>query len=420
MEHRLSQFSDLVSEAYDCALDPTRWEPALIKINEALRGAYTSVSVVNHRCHRAELLVHSPWDSERLKALHRDFAICDVPGARDVTLGGVDSPASTLATLNEAEFQSSRFYREWAGPQGLRDSCLVKFIHTPNRIGLLSVVTRADRDVITAGERKFVALLSPHLRRAALMSDLLQNQQVERQLYQSAFDRLAVAVYFVDSNAKILYCNQSAETLLTQQSHFAARANILVACNPATATSLGNAIRRAGAGLGGGLGIPVSLGTATAAVAYVLPLNSGPIRSTYQPAAAAVFVSTNRPLPPELETVFANLYDLTPAEARLMHKIGSGLTVSAAAKALSVSETTIKTHLQRVFRKVDVSRQSELVALIEGLRPPTAATIHRPSASSNHCPTSVPITPMRDAKKRTWSAPGSFRLSHNSRSPLVG
>jgi DNA-binding CsgD family transcriptional regulator len=70
--------------------------------------------------------------------------------------------------------------------------------------------------------------------------------------------------------------------------------------------------------------------------------------------------------------VFATLYDLTPAEARLMHKIGSGMTVAAAAEALFVSEATVKTHLQRVFRKVDVSRQSDLVALIDSLRPPVA------------------------------------------------
>jgi DNA-binding CsgD family transcriptional regulator/PAS domain-containing protein len=374
MQETYSRLFDLVTDIYDCALDPTGWEPTLIKINNVLGGAYTAMSIADIRYDKAQLLVHSPWDPRQLEILHRDFAIHEVPGAREVALGDVDAPNSTLAVVSETEFQATRFYRDWAGPQGLRDGCVMKFAHTAERLGIISVITRANRDIISAEEREFMALLSPHLRRAALIGDLLQNKLVETQLYRSALDRLTVAVYLVNANSKILYQNQAADALLSAANHFAVKAGVLSARHPVTAAPLADAIRRAaGEELGSrGIGIPVSLGTTPSAVAYVLPLNSGAVRSALQPATAAVFVSTAGILPSELETVFATLYDLTPAEARLMHKIGSGMTPSAAAEALSVSEATVKTHLQRVFRKTDVSRQSELVALIDSLRPPIA------------------------------------------------
>jgi DNA-binding CsgD family transcriptional regulator/PAS domain-containing protein len=374
MDDKCARLLDLVSDIYDCALDPSGWEPTLTKINDALGAAYTAISMADTAYMKPMLVVNSPWDQAQLTLLHREFAAHEVPGAREVITGDVDSPGSTLAMISEAEFQTCRFYREWVAPQGLRDGCVLKFAHTAERLGIMSVVTRANRDVISAEERQFMALLSPHLRRAALIGDLLQNKRVETQIYRSALDRLSVAVYLVNAQSKILYQNQSAEKLLTQQSHFTAKAGVLAARHPVTAAPLADAIRRAsGEELGNrGIGIPVSLGSAPSAVAYVLPLNAGAVRSALQPATAAVFVSIAGILPAELESVFGTLYDLTPAEARLMHKIGSGMTVTAAAEALSVSEATVKTHLQRVFRKVDVSRQTDLVALIESLRPPIA------------------------------------------------
>jgi DNA-binding CsgD family transcriptional regulator len=70
--------------------------------------------------------------------------------------------------------------------------------------------------------------------------------------------------------------------------------------------------------------------------------------------------------------VFATLYDLTPSEARVLLKIGEGQTVTAAALELGVSENTVKTHLARVFQKVGVNRQPDLVAIVAALRPPVA------------------------------------------------
>ncbi|WP_270938594.1 LuxR C-terminal-related transcriptional regulator, partial [Falsiroseomonas oryzae] len=88
-------------------------------------------------------------------------------------------------------------------------------------------------------------------------------------------------------------------------------------------------------------------------------------------AAAAVFVTPPH-TPAGLETV-ARALALTPSEARLLERLMAGDTLAEAAAALGIAATTAKTHLQHVFAKAGVSRQSELLALAARLAPPTPA-----------------------------------------------
>lgn len=61
--------------------------------------------------------------------------------------------------------------------------------------------------------------------------------------------------------------------------------------------------------------------------------------------------------------LFAELFDLTPAEIRLLHRLIGGDSLADAARYLKVQMPTVRTHLQSIFRKTETSRQSELLAL---------------------------------------------------------
>ena len=100
----------------------------------------------------------------------------------------------------------------------------------------------------------------------------------------------------------------------------------------------------------------------------MLPLGGGNRRqATNCPgAAAAVFVSRAAlDLPSPLETL-ATLYKLTPAELRVLMAIVEVGGVPEVAPMLGISETTVKTHLQRIFDKTGNSRQADLIKLVAG------------------------------------------------------
>ena len=107
-------------------------------------------------------------------------------------------------------------------------------------------------------------------------------------------------------------------------------------------------------------------------VAHVLPLTSGARRLTgvAYTAVAAVFirkVALETSSPPE---VIARTYKLTPTELRVLLAIVEVGGVPEVAMALGVAETTIKTHLGRLFVKTGAVRQADLVKIVAGYASP--------------------------------------------------
>lgn len=64
----------------------------------------------------------------------------------------------------------------------------------------------------------------------------------------------------------------------------------------------------------------------------------------------------------------AERYSLTPAEARLAFSIASGETLQVIAGRHGVSLHTVRNQLKSVFSKTGVTRQVELVLLINKIR----------------------------------------------------
>jgi DNA-binding CsgD family transcriptional regulator len=54
--------------------------------------------------------------------------------------------------------------------------------------------------------------------------------------------------------------------------------------------------------------------------------------------------------------------------------VAGGATIGEAAEMLDISANTAKTHLARIFSKTGVTRQPDLIALVNRMVPP----VHRP------------------------------------------
>ncbi len=233
-----------------------------------------------------------------MRALQQDYSFDDIPGLKAVVVGDIDTPLSTLSLMAEADLQETPFFKNWAGPQGLREGCMVKFVHTPDRIGLLGCTTRAGRDIISAEDQRFLAMLSPHLRRASLIGDLLENAHLTTTLFRDALQNLAVPVVLTDANGLILYANTSAERMFAKGGPILREGGIIQAENP----SIGDALLQAVAGaasdtsLGAkGIGLPISATGMPPAVAYVLPLSPGTARGAFvQPARLCSYRQRHR------------------------------------------------------------------------------------------------------------------------------
>lgn len=366
--------SSIIGNIYDCVINPDGWVNVLNRITNATDAAYTTIALASVADSHGRFAAHSSWDAEQMRILQVDYGFDDIPGLKPAVVGDIDTPLTTLSCMSEAELQATNFYENWARPQGLREASMTKFVHTSDRIGLLGTTISANRDVISGDEQRFLALLSPHLRRASLIGDLLDQARVTAHFYREALQALATPIIFTGADGGILYANASAERMLSAEAPILSRNGVLLPRNAAMEGAVLTAIAAAASAdvtLGArGIGLPISDKGQPPAVAYILPLTAGTARAAFQPARAAVFVSTTISTTPIPEAILITLFDLTPAEARVLLKIGSGAGATATALSLGINENTLKTHLNRIYAKTGTSRQPDLVKLIADIGAP--------------------------------------------------
>ena len=91
-------------------------------------------------------------------------------------------------------------------------------------------------------------------------------------------------------------------------------------------------------------------------------------------AVAALFVrKAELDLPHPLEAL-AGHYQLTPTELKVLIGVVQIGGVPEIADAFGVSQTTVKTHLSRLFGKTGTSRQADLVKIVAGFASPLMAS----------------------------------------------
>ena len=104
----------------------------------------------------------------------------------------------------------------------------------------------------------------------------------------------------------------------------------------------------------------------------MLPLTAGQRRSTGTAfdASAILFVRKTALDVPQAADIIKDIFQLTPAEARVLLTIVEAGGVAESAKNLDIAESTVKTHLGRIFTKTDTKRQADLVKLVAAFSSP--------------------------------------------------
>ena len=92
----------------------------------------------------------------------------------------------------------------------------------------------------------------------------------------------------------------------------------------------------------------------------VMPLHAAPIDD--RRLAMIIIVDPARSVPSERD--LADLFGLSPAEARVATALMTGKSLADIAAASGVQITTVRTQLRSILRKVGVKRQFDLVRIL--------------------------------------------------------
>ncbi|MCB1449644.1 MAG: hypothetical protein KDJ67_05900 [Nitratireductor sp.] len=362
----------LIGKIYDCAVDPDLWEATLSAIRDELQLAFVSMNYMHFPPSYPETPPEmttfiTPWDQEWIAALQPLVSI--IPEFDAMRNGALDEPVSQLGLVDEAEFRKSEFCRKWVEPQGLRDTCNINVIKRDRQVAIMSAVTYDSREMFSQADFELIGNLTPHLRRAMLISDIVDETRSWVQLYKSLLDKMSVVIFLVSQDGKLEYHNAAGEAMLSNGSCIGAIQGRLFAQSPAQKDAFVSSINRACSedvdtlgSWGNGMALPGKDGQI--AIAYVLPLGRSERRRALGPGLAALFVTTEPgAIPPSLEVLSA-LSGLTSTEARIALAIADGQPTNRVATEAGISMHTLRKHLANVYEKTGMRSQSSLAAFV--------------------------------------------------------
>jgi len=364
----VKQFSRLVENIYDAALDASRWPDVLEATCEFVRGCTANLfyqNVLNNKV----FSFHSWGEDAHYRELYfSKYAALNplFPASSFLEVGTVHAISDVMPM---DEFLASRMYKEWVKPQAISD-VLYTNLERSAAGGAALAVRRLERDgLFDEGAKERFGLLVPHFQRAISIGGVVNFHKANESMLSATLDRLSASVMLVTAEGRLVYVNAKADSMLNAGDVLRAPKGRLTAADTRADRELRQAMADAARGdaeLGvQGVAIVLADRDHASQVAHVLPLMSGERRNILgQRATVAIFVhQVTSGAPGPLEAV-TKLYGLTAGEVRVLAALAETSGVANMAESLGISEATVKTHLQRLFTKTGVRRQTDLIKLL--------------------------------------------------------
>jgi DNA-binding CsgD family transcriptional regulator/PAS domain-containing protein len=372
------QLSSLICDIYDTVLDRSLWPSALKKTTAFVQGEASAIYWKDAASNSGDVFFDDGGITSRYRQSYFEKYVALNPTTTVRYFAKVEEPTATGDLVPYDEFLKTRFYREWAKPQGLIDFVSVFLEKAAAKAAMFGVFRHERHGLVDQDTRRRMRLVAPHIRRAVMISKVVDLKQVEADSLAQALDGMRAGVILVDANGKVLHANAAAHVILSDGRVLHATGGRLTSGDARTDAELKAIFSAAAQGdsLVGARGVPLPA-TADALgpyVAHVLPLAVGERRRTVMPhAAAAVFVhkaTIEAFSPPE---AVAQTFKLTMSELRVLFAIVEVGGVPEVAEVLGVAPTTVRTHLGRIYEKTGVARQADLVKLVAGFISPLSA-----------------------------------------------
>jgi DNA-binding CsgD family transcriptional regulator len=266
-----------------------------------------------------------------------------------------------LDFITPEEIARHPYYQELHGAHGFRWFAGVLVASGDDQWGL-AIQRTIEQGPFSPREARRLAALSRKLGSAAALARSLGFVRAEAAL--DAFQVSGSAVVLLNRLGEVLRVNAAAERMLETNPRIVKR-RVVSTDRDATA-ALDRALhavlwsRSASA-----LMPPVPLPRPGKRPVLAYPVRLAAVSADALAACQAVLVLVDpdaRPRPPE--AALRSGFGLTAAEARLAMQLAAGETLDDAADALGIAKETARVQLKAVFGKLDLHRQSELVALL--------------------------------------------------------
>jgi len=372
--HDQQQLSDLIGVVYDAAIDPSRWEDAIAGAAQFVGGTGAGLFCKDVGVPHASIPHRVGFQTPLPVALFQQI----YPAAEGHFLGDLEQPIATTDLMSFGELAESELYRQWAEPQGLVDFLSAVVDRTTISTAIFGVFRHRRNGVVDDHARRQMRLIAPHIRRAVLIGRMFEFKAAEVATFVDTLDGLGAGMFLVDAAGRLIHANAAGNAILGASDILNSVGGRLVASDAHIDRTLRDVFAAAGQGdaaLGTkGIAVPLIGKDGERYIAHALPLTSGARRraGVVGTAAAALFVRKATLTAPSASQAIGSAFKLTPTELRVLMAIVEVGGVPEVAAAFGVADTTVRTHVGRLFEKTGTARQADLVKLVAGYATPLA------------------------------------------------
>ena len=367
--------SDLIGDVYDATLDQLLWQNVLERAALFVGGVGAALFSKDAAAQLGDVHYDVGID-QYYRQLYFDKYVTLDPATTGQFFAEIEEPFATADLMPYEEFTETRFYQEWVRPQGLVDFLTAILDKSATSVAMFGVFRHERNGVVDDEARRRMRLIVPHIRRAVLIGRMFDLKAAEAATFADTLDGLSAGMCLVDAEGRIVHANAAGHAILAAGDILYAVSGRLAACDAQINQTLREVFAAAGQGdaaLGTkGIAVPLTGRDGERYVAHALPLTSGARRRAgiAYTAVAALFVRKAALAMSSRSEVIGKAFKLTPTELRVLLAIVEVGGVPEVTAALGVADTTVRTHVSRLFEKTGATRQADLVKLVAGYSAP--------------------------------------------------
>lgn len=279
--------------------------------------------------------------------------------------------------FDEAFVARSAFYQEFFLPNGGRWVSGRKVLEDEQTVAVFSAMRGSEDSPYDAKDRVLLERLATHMHDALRIYRHLRTAFEEASAGRDLLDRFAYPILLVDELCGIRFRNGAAAAALADGDYVTDRSGVLVCRDRDDHAELMRALQdlglqgesRAQASTAGRRHLRIRRRSGKAAViANVVAIRPQATMGAFGSAPMALVLFHDPTAKRELDPfLMEELFELTPAEARVAVRLRDGASAKAIAAQLRLSPATVRSQIQAIFAKTGTRRQVDLIRLLEGL-----------------------------------------------------
>ncbi len=370
------QFEHILASLHETVLDDGRWVATSGLIDEAC-GAKGNTLVVGDGATQDDIEIFFSqfcYRGQRHEELERRYF--EAYHALDERIPRIrrlpDSQLVHISSLyTDKEMKTSPVYNEALPLADTRDSLNVR-LDGPGGSRIVWVIADPIDGEGWSSERvEMVQRLLPHLRQFVRVRQALVEARALSSSLTALLENTRCGVIQLDGRGRIVAVNDRALDLLCKGDGLTDQGGALHATSAGDDAALQRVLARALStfarqGASGSMMVTRPLATSRLAV-HVSPVGEGstdlhPVHAV--PVVLIVDPADRAHIDPDL---VASILGLTPAESDVALQLAQGSTIRDIAAATGRKASTIRWHTKQIFGKLNISRQVQLVQLVQSL-----------------------------------------------------